>query len=279
MKTYITLLMLITSVCTFAQKMPSDYFDEANTFYEEKKYDEALAAYQYIIDHHPKNDLYPRAFYNIGCIYIVKKDFEKSIDIFKRIVLSDFNEQEELGNGIMADPYTNYKHRSCNFLSHIYFEKEMYDSSLYYFSLADTVFPYLHFCGNEQAANKVFTALRYSEIYQQLKQPDEAIRKLLPAIFTSLADNSEVLIELNKLLSGRKDLIEKLNMALKEMYSKKIEIRGYIYDVHYFKFLNAEIEVPGYFKEKGVDFRIEDAIKNIKQTKFYKLIENLSTDS
>ena len=266
MKTvYLTLLFLI-SAAAFGQKMPSDYFNEAYEYFEEEEFDKALKGFQYIVDNHPRNELYPRAFYNIGYIHFIQKNYDKAIPVFKAIIESNFNEKENLGGGIMADPYTNYKNRASRILSTIYYDKEMFDTALHYLTLSDTAYPYLHFCGNEYAENDVYMALRYADIYQKLKQPDKAVEKLLPTVFTYLADNSEVIAELKKLLKNKKGLKKELDNALTKIYSKEIVGEKYTYTRYYFKFLNVEIAIP---YDKTV------AAKYIKQTAFYKMIKQL----
>lgn len=275
MKTLLSILIVLSSVLACGQKMPSDYFEEASKYFEEEKFDEALKCFQYIIDNHSRNELYPRAFYNVGYIYFILKNYDKAIPIFKEILENDFNEKEDLGGGIMADPYTNYKNRACKILSNIYYEKQIFDTALYYHALSDTIYPYLHFCGNEYAWNDVYTALRYADIYQKLKQPDKAIEKLLPTVFITLADNSKVIEELKTLLAGKKKLIKQLNNSLRKIYTKKIDKENYSYKIYYIKFLNIEIVLPYSYEDEEGKFDKKKAINEIKQTDFYKMIEKL----
>ena len=257
--------------------MPSDYFEEANSYYENGNYNKALKSYQYIVNNHPRNGLYPRAFFNVGYIYFIQNKYNKSIPIFKEILESNFNEKENLGGGIMANPYTNYRHRASEILSEIYYEKKEYNTALYYFALSDTAYPYLHFCGNEYASNDIYTALRYAEIYQKLKQPEKAIEKLLPAVFITLADNSKVIERLEKLLTNKKGLKQELDKSLSKIYPKTVGSKDYTYTRYYFKFLNVEIAVPNNY-EFGMEmdkFDKDKTIKIIKQTDFYKMIEKL----
>lgn len=278
MKLFFFLLITFFSLLAFGQKMPSDYFEEAEFFLKNNKYDEALREYQYIVDNHYKNELYPRAFYNIGYIYSIQKKYDNAIQIFKEVLESNFNEKEKLSGGIMDAPFTNYRNNACIILCDIYFERNMYDSALHYLALSDTVYSYLHFCGNAYASNEINTALRYAEIFQILNLPDKAIEKLLPTVFlNSLADNSKVIEELKKLLANKKGLKRKLDISLKKIYSKKIEVKEYSYILYYFKFLNVEIVVPDNpeieFEKKK--FNKSKKINQIKQTNFYKMIKQL----
>jgi len=275
MKKILVILFILNSFSTFSQKMPSDYFEEAIIYFEEEEFDKAIEVFQFIVENYPKNLLYPRAFYNVGYIYFIKKDYNKAISVFTAIIESNFNEKENLNASIMEDPYTNYKHRASNILSNIYYDKKMFDTALHYLALSDTVFPYLHFCGNEYEANYVYVALRYADIYQKLNQPNKAIEKLLPTVFVSLVDNSKVITELKILFKNKKGLKKELDNSLKKIYPKTIQLDNYTYIRYYFKFLNVEITVPDSYEIDEKNFNINKAINIIRQTDFYKMIEQL----
>lgn len=275
MKKLLVILSILICHTAFAQKMPSDYFDEASKYFEDDNYDKALSGYKYIVDNFPKNELYSMSYYNIGYIYYTQKKFENAIHVFKTILESNFNEKENLGGGIMEDPYTNYRHRASEILSNIYYDKKMYNTALQYFALSDTSYPYLHFCGNEYASNDVHTALRYSDIYQKLNQPDKAIKSLLPTVFITLADNSKVIDELKKLLSNKKNSKNELDESLNKIYSRKTDKANYSFTRYYFIFLNTEIAVPDSYEDDKKKFEKEKTIKEIRQTDFYKMIQKL----
>ena len=275
MKRILVILFILSSFSTFSQKMPSDYFDEAGKHFEKKEFDKALKGFQYIVENYPKNELYPKAFYNVGYIHFIQEDYDDAISIFKAIIENNFNERENSGGGIMEDPYTNYKHRASKNLSNIYYDKKIFDTALNYLALSDTVFPYLHFSGNEYAANDVYVALRYADIYQKLKQSNKAIEKLLPTVFVTLSDNSKVITELEKLFKNKKGLKSELDNSLKEIYPKTIQQENYTYTRYYFKFLNVEIAVPDSFENEKKKFNKDKALTEIKQTDFYKIVEQL----
>ncbi|WP_157447047.1 hypothetical protein [Cytophaga aurantiaca] len=277
------LFFILLTVCSlssqnlYGQKMASDYFDEGEKYAKAQDNKNAIISFQYFVKHYPKNTLYPRAFYNLGYLYFIDKQFDSSIVIFKSILESNFNEKENLGGDIMADPYTNYRHRASEILSEIYYNKKAYGTALHYFALSDTLYPYLHFCGNALEENKLQTALRYADLYQKLDNDDKAIESLLPAVFITLTDNTSVLSELKSLLKKKKNVKKDLDLALTNMYSKTFKREdNYIYQTYYFKFMNAEIEVPSdYNYDEKRKFNQNEAIKEIKQTDFYKMIEEL----
>ena len=258
-----------------AQKMPSDYFMEGEKYAEAKEYKKAIASFGYIVVHNPKNELFPKAFYNTGYCYLMNREFDSSIVIFKSILTSSFNETESSGGGIMDDPYTNYRHRASELLSDIYFNKNMFDTALHYFAMSDTVYRYLHFCGNEHAANRISVALRYSEIYLKLGEKESAIGSLLPAVFITLSNNSKVIEELKKLLDGHKNIKSDLDKALSNIYAKARHGKDYDYNNFYIKFLNTEIEVPYGYEDDKKEFDKEKTIADVRKTDFYKMIESL----
>ncbi len=81
MKTRLTLLLLLSfSVTAFGQKKPSDYFQEANDYFEEGKLNNALAGY----------------------ICLLQKKYKKAIEVFSLILNGNQDEREPSGGGIMA---------------------------------------------------------------------------------------------------------------------------------------------------------------------------------
>lgn len=275
MKKLLIALSILLCHSAMAQKTPSDYFEEASNYFEDSDYKKALSRYKYIVDNFPNNELYPMAYFNIGFIYYTQKKFNKAIPIFKTILESNFNEKEKLGGGISDDPYTNYKHRASELLSNLYYEQKMYERALEYLAISDTVYPYLHFCGNGNNANKVYTALRYSDIFQKLNLPDKAIESLLAVVFINLVDNSKVIDELKKLLSNKKNLKEELDESLNKIYSKNSSTANYSLTTYYFKFLNTEIAIPNSREYNNDKFELEKAVIEIRKTNFYKMIESL----
>ena len=273
--TGICLLIAFSNSAASGQKMPSDYFEEGVKYVEDSKYSEAIQCFRYIVANCPKNKLYPKATYNLGYCFLMSKQGDSALVIFKEILTSSFNEREKLGGGIMDDPYTNYKHRASELISDIFYKNKMFDSALFYFAQADTVFPYLHFCGNEYAQNDVRKALIYADLYKQLGNKGDEIEALLPVVFITLADNSKAILELQHLLNGRQHLKDTLDIALTNYYSKVLGDGEHKYKRHYFRFLSREIELPGGYEDDERKFNRDKVITNVKQSDFYKMIEGL----
>jgi tetratricopeptide (TPR) repeat protein len=274
MKTRLTLLLLLSfSVVAFGQKMPSDYFQEANDYFEEGEWNKALAGFLYIVENHPRNELYPRALNNAGDIYLLQKKYKKAIEVFTLILNGNQDEREPSGGDIMASPYANYCHWAARQISNCYYELRRYDSALCYWALADTAYPFLSGCGNAYAENDINTALRYADIYQKLGQPDSAIEKLLPEVFnTGLADNSKIIAELEKLLKGKPKLLKKLDKAIDGVYLKIFTSDYGDYDRYCIQWLGVEIVYP--YKPWENDTK-ESVKKKMRESEFYKMVANM----
>lgn len=146
------MILFVSNLCAFSQKMAVDYFDEAQDFYEDKEYQSAIEKFKYVVSNYPKSDLFELSYYNIAYIYNETKQYDSAMVYCRNIINSKFDDMQEIGRGIMENPYANYKHDACSFISDIYFERAEYDSSLLYLSYADTLYCYHHFCGNELSA-------------------------------------------------------------------------------------------------------------------------------
>lgn len=275
MKTRLILFLLLSfGLFAFGQKMPSDYFQEATRYFNEGDMDKALEGYLYIVENHPRNELYPRALNNVGHIYMLQKKFPKAIEVFTKLLNGGHNELEPLGGDIMADPYTNFRHRAATQISDCYYELFQYDSALRYLALSDTAYPYRSDCGNAYAEYYIRTALRYADIYQKLGQPDKAIEKLLPQVFeTGLADNSKIIAKLKKLLKGKPKLLKQLDESIDGVYLKTFTTKYGDYERYCIQWLGVEIEYPYRFNKS--EYTQENVIKKMRESDFYKMVAGL----
>jgi tetratricopeptide (TPR) repeat protein len=274
MKTRLLLLLLMSfGVVAFGQKMPSDYFQEATRYFNEGDMDKALEGYLYIVENHPRNELYPRALHNVGYVYFLQRKYQESVDAYTKLLNGGHNELEPLGGGIMADPYTNFRHRAATQISDCYYELGQYDSALHYLALSDTVYKYISTCGNAYAEYYIRTALRYADIYQKLGQPDKAIGKLLPQVFDSgLADNSKIIAKLKKLLKGKPKLLKQLDKAIDGVYLKTFTSDYGDYERYCIQWLGVEIRYPYKPWEENTK---ETVMKKMRESEFYKMVAGL----
>lgn len=271
---------LTFTTCVMAQKMPSDYLAEGNEFFEKQEYDKALKRFSYIVKNHTKNEIYPRAYYNLGVAYYNLKKADSSAIIFRHILQSNFNEKENLGGSIMDDPFTNYRHRASSILSDIHFEKGNYDSALYYLALSDTAYPYLHFCGNEYASNGVYKTVKYAEIYDKLGNTKKATELLLKQtfIYADLASTQPVVSKLKEIFERqsarkRKKLVTKFNEALNDIRVIETRVRESIIKTSVFTFMGVEIEIWQSFDS---DEEKNEIITEARQSLIYQMLLELA---
>lgn len=273
MKIKLILSLLLFSAVVSGQKMPSDYFQEATRYFNEGDMDKALECYLYIVENHPRNELYPRALHNAGYVCFLQRKYQESVDAYTKLLNGGQNELEPLGGGIMADPYTNFRHRAATQISDCYYELGQYDSALHYLALSDTVYKYISTCGNAYAEYYIRTALRYADIYQKLGQPDKAIGKLLPQVFDSgLADNSKIIAELEKLLKGKPKLLKKLEKSIDGVYLKTFTSDYGDYERYCIRWLGVEIRYSNKSWEQNTK---EDVMRKMRESEFYQMISQM----
>lgn len=266
MKKTLLLLLFFSCLTATSQKTAKDLFDEGLAYVEQDSIKKSIASFKHIVDHHPKDSLYPMALYNVAYLYAMDEDYNNAIPAFERILNSNLNEYDFIGGNIMDNPYANYKYKASRGLYEIYTFKEDYKKALEYLIMSDEKYPYIHFCGNSACSNETGMALNYASLYTKLGQKDMALIKLLEL---ALPGNKNILAELKLLLAEQEKAKQKFDEAMKNIYSKK----GNEETEYYMRFLNAEIYV-GYGTEK-YPFDEKDTIKKIKETDFYKMLEKL----
>ncbi|UTW61733.1 tetratricopeptide repeat protein [bacterium SCSIO 12741] len=278
MKRLVLLPMLCVSVMIWAQKMPSDYFQEGAVMMEGGNPQKAIESFKYIVDHHKSNDIYPKAYYNLGYCYYENRQYDKAKVIFRDILNQGFNEKDPLNGGLMDEPYANYKHRSSRLLYQLYFDQEEYDSALHYLAVADTVHTYNHFCGNAHAQASVHTAVNYAVIYERMKDFDQAEAVLLPEVINEFANTQPIVEELEKLYEVRDDrtsLKTQLDQAIDSIYTVEEKWNDRTYTNYCLNFHGTEIEVISRGSDHDKDEAMKRAATLVRESGFYKMVESL----
>lgn len=192
------------------------------------------------------------------------------------ILSSDANDKENSGrNGLMANPFANFKNEASNRLTEIYILKKDFKKALEYAEL-NKKYPYQHFCGNAIEADKIYNAKIYGEIYYGLGNTKKALSYLLPKIFENGFANNSNLVELTYNILFKEfepQFIKKeFEKSIQNFYSRKSTEYTIERNLYYINFLNNEIEVPNWtlFVEYDRTIKEKDIEKIIKQTEFYK---------
>jgi tetratricopeptide (TPR) repeat protein len=222
----------------FAQKTVK-MFNKAVAFVENKEYDSALVLFKKIYKKRAGSEsITAKAHYNTGYVNLLKKDTPEVKKIFTEIMEEEYDEMDAggSGSGIMAEPYALYKNNSSCILAGIYLAEKKYDSALYYTQLADKVYPYRHFCGNEYATNAIYMAVLYAKCYSGLGQTEKAINILFAfCIETGLANNSQLVQLLGDLLKTKytQEIINKeVAAAIQQVHETSVTVNRTRYTVY-----------------------------------------------
>lgn len=251
-KILLPVLLLVCSLAGLAQKAQKK-FDRAYQMMDDEKYDSALNLFTSIYNRGiGAPALIAKSYYNIGVIYLELKDSANAKRIFTNIILSDVDDMDRggIGEGLMAEPYALYKNRSCNILAILALQEKDYVKTLKYIEMADKEYPYIHFCGNEYAANDIYMATMYAKCYAGLGDIDRAIQTLMPhCINNGLASNSYLVEQLCGLLRqkySREEIKQEINTAISGIYVRETKQRDYTDSIYFVKIFNTEFELGNY---------------------------------
>ncbi len=259
----------------FSQKMPSDYFSEAVDYFQTEDYVKAAESFKYIVDSCPKYSDYVRAEYNLGLSYLRLKNYSGSAAVLKRMLSRNIEETVEDGGDIMSNPYSNYANSCAMLLSGLYYEKQDYDSSLYYLELADKKYVYQHFCGTEIREERIAMNVRFADLYFKLNRASEAEKMLLQQAFLqeSHAESSLALLkEYYKENGNKKKLLKEAQQAFKKM---ETTIKSENEREYYITFHNEKLLVARDRTYKIEASRKEPTFDMLLNSAFYKMLEGL----
>lgn len=269
-------LLLILFIClnsnTFAQKMPADYFDEAQTQLNTGYYADAIPSLKHIVDHCPKFEQYADAHYDLGVAYYGNKQYMEGIIVFREILDKDSIETVSYSGDIMENPYSNFKNGAAYMISKSYFDLKQYDSAMVYLELSELVHTYQHFCGNAIAYNEVNDQIYKSKIYQELGQKDQFESTLLKYTFLAEGYSEQVLILLKnyyeKTFNG-KTLRKEAKKAFRHIERDDYPDSGF--SRYYITFHKTHILVSGSF-DQFTKLEGEPTTKNLLESAFYKML-------
>jgi len=221
---------------------PEEFFEKGEKYYRDGKFEKSLSVFEKFVKKYPKDQGYPKAFYNTGIISLKLSDTNKAESIFKNILNSDFNDLEGSGKGIMDNPYTLYKHNSSSLLYGIYYNRKNYSKALDYLVMSDEKFKFYADCANAAVENDIETAISFSKCYSALGDTNKAIEVLMPYVFPVL-------------FGGVKEAVNNLVPLLKSKYGedefeKEVDlmIDNIYFDKEYKKVFTKLFEKPILFK-------------------------------
>ncbi len=242
--------------------------------------EKAIRFYKELIDSFPKSKLVYRALNNKGFAELELKNKSAAKITFQKIIDSEAMDIESggVGNGIMGEPYANYKNRAAKTLAKLYIEDSNYKAAIK--SLDKTnEYPYRHFCGNEQEADELLMTELYATSYLGLKDTVQALKLLLPNILdNALADNSNIVRLTFKILLGKyskQELRELFEDSFKLYTTKKIKRNDNSeLEECYITFLGTDIQVNSFYFDFAKSTKKQQTIEKIcKSSLFYRSLK------
>ncbi len=235
----------------------------------------ALDQFEKLIKDYPNSKLYPKSLYNLAHINSLMNYEVSEIKYLKMILSSSANDKENSGrNGIMSNPYANFKNEASKRLTEIHIKKGDYKTALEY-KIINEKYPLQHFCGNAYASENIYNSKQYANIYIGLGNTKKALSYLLPNIFNDgLAKNSDLIdLTIKTLENNHKKPFLKTNFenSLNKFYSKKVKRGDDEWSNYYIKYLDTEIEVPSwsFAFETDNDIIKAELEKTVKESEFY----------
>ena len=177
-------LWIVSLLCgqhLFAQIKPDsaseNLFLSAVSHFENKKLDSAMAIWTRIAEERIGGDsyIYGNSLFNMGVVYLIRKDAPSAKTHFLRILASDVRDHDETGQ--LMEPHTNYKHKSAFNLARLAYSDSNFKEALDWIWKADTLYPYWGFEGSATNISKKNAALLgwKSHLLQRLNQREAAI--------------------------------------------------------------------------------------------------------
>ncbi len=248
------------------------------TLYDKKEdiLDFAFEQFEKIIEDYPNSKLYHKSLYNLAQISSQLDYEEDEIKYLQMILNSNANDKENSGrNGLMANPYANFKNEASSRLTEIYIDKGDFKAALDY-KLINEKHPFQHFCGNAFAADEIYNAKQYAKIYIGLGNNEKVLNYLLPHIFNNgLASNSKLVdltIPFLKDNYSKSELKTDFEKSIKNTYSRIEKNGDNEWTNYYIKYFDTEIEIPSWNLSFETDNeKIKSELeKIIRESEFYK---------
>lgn len=212
--TFLLLTALIfLNVYSFAQA--TDSLAEANQLYVNKKYAEALAAYEKLLAESADAPTKAKIIYNIGLTYQKLKQYDRAVETFGQILALNVNDREAGGN--IMQTYRNYRANAQWEIGNSLFAKGDYAGALAAYRTTKEKYPFQSWCGTCRRSIEYKYVLYEAICLEHLGRYDEAVSVYLKIYHPRLAE----LYEANGQLEDLKSIIAAKDAPLIAGYQKK----------------------------------------------------------
>ena len=256
------------------QKDLSELYNEGISYLDRKDYERAIENFNKIIDSVPYSFEFAKSYCHLGEAYFRKGNYDKAIPIYLHIL--DTTKLYLNNKNKYVDPFGEYRYDVCISLCDIYLNKNMPDSSLYYLDLTENIYTFRSFW-DIPVPPAYYRAIIYARVYHKLNNDDKAINILLQYVLQGIPDELSIIDELKPLLQEKSKIMnvkEEYEKAINNIQSKIITKHGESETIYYFTFLNTIIQIPYYFLDK--EFNRERTILFLKSNAFYVMICQLN---
>jgi tetratricopeptide (TPR) repeat protein len=224
----------------------------------------ALNYYEEITTKYVTSKLYHRALNNQGIIEFELKLYERAKKSFLEILNSNVDDKEEVqvGFGLMAEPYANYRNRAAEMLYEIEYSQGNYNEAKKYLE-ESTKHQYHHWCSNAFEEKEFWLAFQRSKIESKFENYVKATKMIIPHLFNRRIMKEEELREytVNLLfhMKTKDELLQEFEIGINNFYKRRIEPES-DYENYFIRFLGEEIEISIYGSSDK-----EDELKQIKE--------------
>lgn len=257
----LTILFILCNLSLFGQeKTISDLENEAFLMYEEGNKIEAIEKFKELYLKYPNTDNAPLTIYNVAITYQEIDSIPLAKEWYEKILSSTIKDNQEHYN--FPDTHTNIKHKSAANLGNIYYNEKDNQKALVYYKKALYEYPYYSTSGTSTKKDEIKTKKWIADCYDNLNQPNEVIKILLPeAITASPWENNPIAEFLADYIikNGNKDLfIRDFDKAIKSI--KRFE------DYDEINLFNESIKIYPYHIDNHINY------DSVKKGEFYKYL-------
>lgn len=185
----------------------------------------ALMEFDNVVFYYPTSSLINQSLYIKAQIHYELGQIDSACLYYQLLIDREISIESDTSEiiDIRDVKYYNFKNSAYKQLAEIEYELGNYLKSISHLDSAGVI-GYVHFCGNEYAANDNYTAIQYAKNYYAIDSLDKAIDLLIPHLFFNglTTNNESVRLGLNYMLQkyDRSYLIKELENGF-DHYIKK----------------------------------------------------------
>ncbi len=263
MRTSIAFLFLFFySICSTAQKMAEDYYEQGLVAFAKEDYQKAIDENNFLLSHYIKYRNNRPANRVLGLAYMKKGYFDSAVAIFNNLITdtSGYNRRNE-------------KHDIGLLLAATYKAWGKYDSATKYLYLSDTLNFYSNGCGNCTEGEIYKSTYRLIELFETMGDTLLIKKELLKLAVFSPSYSQKFLDKLREIFVREGNVIrlkKEFGTACKNVHNDKNTLSIY---GPYIIFQNAKMYL-GYEYGRGGDTKTY-----VQHTSFYKMLMSLPETS